>query len=77
LDNRQDDHQASIIKMEGRFCDQVVPILINLGSNYSYISVDSVDKFCLNKEVHAKPWLVQLATDTKKRFHHRVRYCAF
>ena len=36
-----------------------------------------MDKCGLRKEVHAKSWLVQLATSTKKSVHHWVRDCAF
>jgi len=43
IDNRQADHHASIIEMEGKLCDQVVSILIDLGSNYSYISPNLVE----------------------------------
>ena len=77
LDNKHVDHQESIIEMEGELCDQVVSILIDHGSNYSYVSLDLVDKCGLNKEVNAKSWLVQLATGTKKIVHHWVRACAF
>ena len=66
----------SIIDMDGNICDQVDSILIDLGYN-SYANHDLIDKCCLNKEVHAESWLVQLATDTKKRVHHWVRACAF
>ena len=63
--------------MEGKLCDHVISILIDPGFNYSYINADLVDKCCLNKEVHAKYWLVQLDTRTKKRVHHWVRACVF
>ncbi len=53
MDNRQVDHQTSIIEMEGNLRDQVVSNLIDLGYEYSYISPNLVDKCCLNKEVHA------------------------
>lgn len=56
------DHQAFITKMEGKLCDRVVVILIDLGSNYSYVNPDLMDKCGLRKEVHADSWLVQLAT---------------
>ena len=65
------------MEMEGKLCDQVVSILIYLGSNYIYISPNPVDKCCLNKEVHAYSWLVELATGTKKRVHHWASSCAF
>jgi len=58
LDNRQEDHQASIIEIDGKLCDQVVSILTDPGSNYSYVSPDLVDKCGFNKEVHADSWLV-------------------
>eukprot|EP00253_Pinus_taeda_P026781 PITA_26781 len=63
--------------MEVKLCDQVVSILIDPGSNYIYISFDLVDKCCLNKEVNVESWLVQLATSTKKRVCHWIRYCEF
>ena len=49
VDNRQVEHQSSIIEMEGKLHDQVVYILIDIGSNYSYISPDLVDKCFLCK----------------------------
>jgi len=63
--------------MEGKLCGQVVSILIDLGSNYSYVNPDLVDKCGLRKQVHGESWLVQLDTSTKKRFHHSVRCCSF
>jgi len=36
-----------------------------------------VDKCGLSKELHAKSWLIQLATGTKKQVHHWVRAFAF
>ena len=77
MGNRKADHEASIIEMDGKLCDQFISIFIDPGYNYSYVSPDLVDKCGLRKEVHAKSWLVQLATCTKKRFHHWVRACAF
>ena len=63
--------------MDGTLCDQVVSILIDPGYNYSYVNLDLVDKCGLNKEVHAKSWLVQLNTGTKKIVHHWVISCEF
>jgi len=56
--------------MDGKICDQVVSILIDPGSNYSYVNLDLMDKFVLRKKVHAESWLMQLATCTKKKVHH-------
>ena len=49
VDSRQVDHQASIIEMDGKICDQVVSILIDPGYNYSYINPNLVDKCGLIK----------------------------
>ena len=63
--------------MDGKICDQVISILIERGSNYNYVSPNLVDKFGLNKELHAESWLVQLAVGTKKQVHYWVRACTF
>ena len=49
FDKKQVDHQASIIQMEGQLCDQVVSILIDPRSNYSYVNPNPVDKCGLSK----------------------------
>lgn len=77
LDNRRVDHQASTIEVDGKIFDQVDSILLDPRYNYSYVNPDLVDKCDLNKEVHSEYWLVQLATSTKKIFHHWVRACIF
>lgn len=53
LDNKYAYHQAFIIEMDGKLCDQVISILADPRSNYSYVSLDLVDKFGLSKELHA------------------------
>ena len=52
LDNRQADHQTSIIEMDGKLCDQFISILIDLRFNYTYVSTKFVDKCGLSKELH-------------------------
>ena len=44
MDSKQTDHQASIIKMDGKICVQVISILIDPGYNYIYVNIDLVDK---------------------------------
>jgi hypothetical protein len=39
LDNRQVDYQASVMEMEGMISNHLVSILINPGSNLSYVSL--------------------------------------
>ena len=52
LENRKINHQASIIQMDSKLYDHFVSILIDPGSNYSYVNLDLVDKCGWNKEVH-------------------------
>ena len=44
LDNNQADHQASLVEIEGMIFNQLVSILIDPGSNLSYISPKTIDK---------------------------------
>eukprot|EP00253_Pinus_taeda_P017427 PITA_17427 len=63
--------------MEGKICGQVVSILNDPKYNYIYVDLELVDKCGLIKEVHAKSWLVKLASGTKKRVYHWLRACTF
>jgi hypothetical protein len=38
LDNKQADHQASVVEMEGMITNHLVSILIDPGSNLSYVA---------------------------------------
>ena len=38
LDNNQADHQASVVEIEGMISNHLVSILIDPGSNLSYIA---------------------------------------
>jgi hypothetical protein len=67
LDNNQADHQASVVEIEGMISNHLVSILIDPGSNLSYIAPKAVDKCKLQPQKQTKPWLVQLATGTKRR----------
>jgi hypothetical protein len=77
VDNKQDDHQASVVEMEGMITNHLVSILIDPGSNLSYIAPKAVDKCKLEPHKHAKPWLVQLATDTKRKVMEFIPSCRF
>jgi hypothetical protein len=43
LDNKQADHQASVVDMEGMIVNHIVSILIDLGSNLSYVAPQTID----------------------------------
>ena len=44
LDNNQADHQAPVVEIEGMIFNHLVSILIDPGSNLSYIAPKTVDK---------------------------------
>jgi hypothetical protein len=67
LDNKQADHQALVVEMEGMMTNHLVSIIIYPGSNLSYITPKAIDKCKLQPHKHTKPWLVQLATGTKRK----------
>jgi hypothetical protein len=67
LDINQDDHQASVVELEGMIVDHLVSILIDPGSNLSYVAPQTIDKSKLQPIRHIKPWLVQLAIGTKRK----------
>lgn len=50
VDNKQVGHQASVIEMDGKICDQVIYVMIDLGSNHTYVGPDFMDKCSLSKE---------------------------
>jgi hypothetical protein len=77
VDNKQADHQASVVKMEGMITNHLVSILIDLGSNLSYIAPQIVDKCKLQPHKHDKPLLVQLATGTKRKVVKVIPSCQF
>jgi hypothetical protein len=77
MDNKQANHQASVVEMEGMITNHLVSILIDLGSNLIYISPQAVDKCKLQPHKHAKPWLVELSTGTKRKVVEVIPTCQF
>jgi hypothetical protein len=65
LNNRQDHHQALMVEVEGMISNHLVSILIDPGSNLSYVAPQTVEKCKLQEVKHVKSWMVQLATGTK------------
>jgi hypothetical protein len=65
LDNNQANHQASVVELEGIIDNHLVSVLIDPGSNLSYVAPQTVDKCKLQPIKHVKQWLVRLATGTK------------
>jgi hypothetical protein len=77
LDNRKDGHQDSVVEMEGTIVNHHVSILIDPGSNLSYVSPHTVEKCKLQQVKHVKSWLVQLATGTKRKVTEVIPACQF
>jgi hypothetical protein len=75
LDNRQDDHQASVVEMEGIIYNHPASILIGHGSNLSYVSPQTVDKCKLQQVKHFQSWLIKLATGTKRKVVEVIPAC--
>jgi hypothetical protein len=75
LDNRQADHQASLVEMEGMISSHHVSILIDPFSNLSYVSPQTVEKCELKQVKHVKSCLVQLATGTKRKVTKLIPAC--
>jgi hypothetical protein len=67
LDNRQYEHQASMVEKEGMVSKHPVSILIDPGSNLSYVAAQIIEKCKLQQDNHVKSWMVQLATRTKRK----------
>ena len=69
LENRQADHQSSMVEIEGMINSQPISILIDPGASLNYISPRIVELCKLVPENFDKSWLVQLATGTKRKVH--------
>ena len=44
FDNHQEDHQSSMIEIEGKINDLSISILIDFGASYSYASTNLVER---------------------------------
>jgi hypothetical protein len=69
------DHQSTIVEIEGKIHDRKVSILIDPGESLSYITPSLVDSCKLEKVKHSKSWLVQLATGTKRKVIEFISDC--
>ena len=57
--------------------NHLVSILNDPGSNLSYVAPQTIDKCKLQPVKHVKPWLVQLATGTKRKVAEVIPSCQF
>ena len=58
LEDRQADHQSTMVEVAGKIVEQSVSILTDPGSIHSYISPRVVEICAFNKVKHNKSWLV-------------------
>jgi hypothetical protein len=75
VDGRQVDHQSTIVEVEGKVNNNRISILIDPGASLSYVTPGLVDSNKLKKVKHAKSWLVQLATGTKRKVTDFISDC--
>eukprot|EP00253_Pinus_taeda_P004218 PITA_04218 len=75
LEDRQADYQPTMIEFEGKIFDRTVSVLVDPGATLSYISPKVVESCGLQTTKFKIPWLVQLATGTKRRVLTKVSNC--
>ena len=75
LEDLQEDHQSTVVEVVGNIVEQSVSILIDPGSTHSYITPIVVENCALKKVKHRRPWMVQLATGTKRKVSELVEKC--
>jgi len=75
LENRQADHQTSMVEVEGMIKDKPISILIDPGASLSYVSPSIAEICSLQQEKFRKPWMVQLATGMKRKVFNYVKDC--
>ena len=62
LENRQADHQTSMVEIQGMIQNQPVSIMIDPSASLSYVSPSTTEKCNLQLKKFEKSWLVRLAT---------------
>jgi hypothetical protein len=77
VDGRQADNESIVVEIEGKVDNNPVSVLIDLGATLSYTAHGVVDSNKLKKTRHAKSWLVQLATGTKRKLFDFIFDCEF
>ena len=75
IEDHQEDHQSTMVEVEGNIAKQSVSILIDPGSTHSYITPKIVEICAFKRLKHIKSWLVQLPTGTKRKVSEIVEKC--
>jgi hypothetical protein len=58
VDGRQDDHQSTLVEVEGKVNNNHISSLIDLEASLSYVTPSLVDSNKIKKVKHTKSWLV-------------------
>jgi hypothetical protein len=64
-----------VVEIEGMIFNHLVSVLIDPGSNLSYIAPKVVDKCKIQPRKQTNPWLVQLAIGTKIKVVEAIPAC--
>jgi len=64
-----------VVQVEGKINNNHISVLINPGATFSYVAPGVVDTNMLKKVKHAKSWLVQLVTGTKRKLTDFISDC--
>ena len=75
LHGRQADHQSTIVEVEGKVNNNRLYILIDPRASLIYVTPGLVDSKNLKKVKHAKSWLAQLPTQTKRKVTDFISEC--
>jgi hypothetical protein len=75
LDSKQAKYQSDVIEVEGMINNHAFTILIDSGDSHSYIDPRVVEIFQFSRRKHEKSWLLQIATETKRKFIDSVKSC--
>ena len=65
LENQKENHQTSMVEIEGTIKYQPISILIYPSAILSFVSARIVELCKLQQDKFEKSWVVQLATCTK------------
>ena len=65
LENKQSDHQTTVVEIEGTLKDKPIYILIDPCTSLSYVSPRILELYKLHQDKFEKYWLVELVTCTK------------
>ena len=59
LEDRKEDHQSTMLEVEGKISNTSISMLIDSGASLSYIAPRVLEKCKLSKEKQKNAWLVQ------------------